>query len=64
MTLPPDPFVLGILCVLVGAFWWIWIGVRTRKAHVLEILGIIALGLLGIGLYVGTALLMLFAGAH
>ena len=60
----PDPFTAGILCILGGAAWWIAIGVRKRDAHVLEVLGIVALFLFGIGLYVSTAFVMLWHGGH
>jgi len=62
--MPLDPITLGMVLALVGVAWWIGAGVRTAKARTWEIVAIIALIVVGIGMFLSTVFLMLMQGGH
>lgn len=62
--MPIDPITLGMVLALAGVAWWIAVGVRTNEARTWEVIAIIALIIVGIGMFVSTVFLMLMHGGH
>ncbi len=62
--MPLDPITLGMVLFLAGVAWWIVIGVRTAKARAWEVVGIVALIIVGMGAFLSTVFLMLMHGGH
>lgn len=62
--MPLDPITLGMVLFLAGVAWWIAAGVRTAEARPWEVVAIIALIIVGIGMFLVTVFLMLMHGGH
>ena len=62
--MPLDPITFGMILALAGVAWWITCGVRTAPARTWEVIAIIALIIVGIGMFVSTIFLMLLHGGH
>ena len=62
--IPVDPITLGMVLALVGVAGWIATGVRTAKVRTWEVIAIIALIVLGIGMFLSTVFMMLLYGGH
>jgi len=60
--MPLDPALLGIIMFVVGMAWYIVITQRARKGHALEAVAIVALVVVGLGMFAVATVQFLMDG--